>query len=142
VRRWSGWRSECGGALRGRGRRSGKAGEAGRRRGRPAAARPGEEGLEVGDGPHRWAPPVGGCVREREGRGRWWAGVGRKRGIGPRLEKEKEGGEDGLGRRGERVSSLFLFFCFFSFHFFSNPFQTNFPTIFKSNLLYLFKFKF
>jgi hypothetical protein len=35
----------------------------GRRRGR------GEEGggrLEVGDGPDRWAPPVGGCVRERE----------------------------------------------------------------------------
>jgi hypothetical protein len=50
---------------KGKKRRRGKAGEAGRRRGRPAAARPGEEGLEVGDGPDRWAPPVGGCVRER-----------------------------------------------------------------------------
>jgi hypothetical protein len=65
--------------------------------------------LEVGDEPDRWAPPVGGCVREkgREAgacgpawakswrRGRNWAGV-----TGPRREKErgkrKEGG--GLDR--------------------------------------------
>jgi hypothetical protein len=57
--------------------------------------------LEVGDGPDRWAPPVGGCVREREGRrvGR----VGRKRELG-RVWKKKGGGGEvgrgvGLGRR-------------------------------------------
>jgi hypothetical protein len=37
-------------------------GEPGRRQAAGAAR---EKGLEVGDGPDRWAPPVGGCVRER-----------------------------------------------------------------------------
>jgi hypothetical protein len=76
-------------------------------------------------------------VGEREGGGRWWAGVGRKRGIGPPLDKEKEGGEDGLGRRGERIRSL-LFFFFFSF-LFQIHFKS-FANLFKSNLLHLFKF--
>jgi hypothetical protein len=50
----------------------GAAGEAGRRCGRPV--RPGEgRRREVGDAPDMWAPPVGGCVGEREGGGRWWA---------------------------------------------------------------------
>jgi hypothetical protein len=40
--------------------------DAGRRRGRPAAGAAREKGLEVGDGPDRWGPLVGGCVRERE----------------------------------------------------------------------------
>jgi hypothetical protein len=74
-----------------------EAGEAGRRRGRPAAARPGEEGLEVGDDPDRWAPRVGDRVRE--GRKRAAGGVGPEelgRG-GEKRKGKKEGG--GLGRR-------------------------------------------
>jgi hypothetical protein len=45
------------------------AGNAGRRRGRPAVGVDRGEGRrrEVGDDPDRWAPPVGDRVREREG---------------------------------------------------------------------------
>jgi hypothetical protein len=43
----------------------------GRRAGDVGGRRPAwlgrRERPEVGDGPDRWAPPVGGCVREREG---------------------------------------------------------------------------
>jgi hypothetical protein len=53
--------------------------------------------LEVGDEADGWAPSVG--EREREEGGRWWAGVFKwaGRGIGSRLEKEKERGELGRG---------------------------------------------
>jgi hypothetical protein len=66
------------------------AGREGRRGNRPAAHCCAEQGraLGVGDDPDRWAPPVGGCVREggREaGRGRRWAG-----GTGPRRGKERK----------------------------------------------------
>jgi hypothetical protein len=59
-----------------------------RRRGRPAAARPGEEGLEVGDDPDGWGPPAserkgeGAEVGRRDGIGPGWAAVGRKEGRG------------------------------------------------------------
>jgi hypothetical protein len=94
-------------------RDGGKGGRHGRKKGGG-----GRLGTHLTGGPHLSVAPWEGG---REGGGRWWAGVGRKRGIGPWLDKEKEGGEDGLGRRGERVRSfLFFFFFFFSF---SNPFQ-------------------
>jgi hypothetical protein len=67
-------------------------------RGRPVWSVEGEGELEVGDEPDRWAPPVGGCVRERGReagacgpawaksgrRGRNWAGV-----TGPRRVNRK-----------------------------------------------------
>jgi hypothetical protein len=92
---------------------------------------------EVGDGPDRWAPPVGGSVRERGREGEWAAGqswaarqnwVARpKAGAGPRMEK-KGGVEVARG-----VGLVCLFFSFFSFSFF-------FKSIFKP-ISNLFKFK-
>jgi hypothetical protein len=60
------------------GRGGGTARGSRRRRGRAA--------LEVGDGPDRWAPPVGGCEREM----RWEAGA---------LVERAAWGERWLGRR-------------------------------------------
>jgi hypothetical protein len=108
--------------LRRKGRRRG---EAGRRRGKPAAARCGQPWRrpEVGDGPDRWAPPVGGCERER-----WWeAGV-----LVGRVGRKRVWAAVGLGE------GLLLFFFFFFFLFFKPIFKTNF----KSNILHIFKFKF
>jgi hypothetical protein len=54
-------RSGGGGGARGRPDAEGEAGgRAGKRGGRRT---------EEGDGPDRWAPPVGGCVREERGGG-------------------------------------------------------------------------
>jgi hypothetical protein len=49
-----------------------------RRRGRQAAGAGKGAALEVGDGPDRWAPPVGGCEIER----RWEAGALVERAVG------------------------------------------------------------
>jgi hypothetical protein len=95
------------------GRRDGDAGggAAVGRKGRP----------EVGDDPDRWAPPVGGCVREREGRrvGR----VGRRR-NGP---VGLNGRANLVGRRkgwwvGPQVG-LVCFFLFFFLFFFKSIFK-------------------
>jgi hypothetical protein len=88
----------------------------------------GEGELEVGDEPDRWAPPVG--EREREER---------RRGTGGPLWAESgagRGGDGGLGSRG-RLDRFSFFPFLFQIHF-----KPIFPTIFKSNLLHLFKFKF
>jgi hypothetical protein len=77
----------------------------------------------VGDGRDRWAPPVGGCERER-----WWeAGV-----LVGRVGRKRVWAAVGLGE------GLLLFFFFFFFLFFKPIFKTNF----KSNILHIFKFKF
>jgi hypothetical protein len=66
--------------------------EARRRDGAGGGAAVGRKGRpEEGDGPDRWAPPVGGCERER----RWEAGalvgrVGRKR-VWAAAEKKRGG---------------------------------------------------
>jgi hypothetical protein len=120
---------ECSGSIYGAVEEADGRGEAGRRRGKPAAARCGQPWRrpEVGDGPDRWAPPVGGCVREgREGGGRWratWAGseLGRD---------EKKGGSWAAAGLGWVV--LFFFFFFKSF------FKPIFSTLLNSNLLHDF----
>jgi hypothetical protein len=61
---------------------------------RPARTWGGRGWPEVGDGPDRWAPPVGGCVREREGSGAYGpAGeMGRRGFVGLGGRKEKRSG--------------------------------------------------
>jgi hypothetical protein len=113
---------------------------------------------EVGDDLDRWAPPVGGCVRERGREGEWaaWAGeeMGRRRFHGPLRKKRKKeekgrGGPRGKegGWAGPRVEVRWVcFFLFFQIHFkpifqpflnqifyiFSNSnFNTNFSNYFK-----------
>jgi hypothetical protein len=86
---------------------------------------------EVGDDPDRWAPPVGGCVREREGRrvGR----VGRRR-NGP---VGLNGRANLVGRRkGWWVGPQVGLVCFFLFIF-----LFFFKSIFKP-ISNLFKFKY
>jgi hypothetical protein len=85
-----------GGALKGEGRRRGKAGEAGRRRGSATGATMGERGgrLEVEGDPDGWAPLVSERVREKD---RWakWILMGRGR-NGPSAGKRKRKG-GGMG---------------------------------------------
>jgi hypothetical protein len=103
----------------GRGRRGG-AGDGRRGRGEEK----GGGRLEVGDGPDRWAPPVGGCVKEREGSGAY-------------------GPAGAMGRRGfvgRGVGLNWVCFVFFFFFFFKSFLKPIFQTIFKSNILHLFKF--
>jgi hypothetical protein len=117
------WRSGRGGGAQAAGEAVRSGGCAGKKGGR----RP-----EEGDGPDRWAPPVGGCVREREGRrvGR----VGRRRNgpvgfRGPLRRGEGKGGPRGRregGPRGWADRVCFVFFFFFLF--FSNPFLNQFQT--------------
>jgi hypothetical protein len=100
----------------GRGRRGG-AGDGRRGRGEEK----GGGRLEVGDGPDRWAPPVGGCVKEREGSGAY-------------------GPAGAMGRRGFVGRGVGLnWVCFvFSFSFFSNPFSNQFFKPFLNQIFYIF----
>jgi hypothetical protein len=109
----------------GRGRRGG-AGDGRRGRGEEK----GGGRLEVGDDPDRWAPPVGGCVREREGSGAYGpAGEMGRRGFVGR----------GVGLNWVCFVLFFLFLFFFKtffkpflnqiFYIFSN-FHTNFSNYF------------
>jgi hypothetical protein len=84
----------------------------------------GDGAPEVGDDPDRWAPPVGECVREGEGR---WAGrCGWAGKVGWAAGRRKKGsGPDGEG----------VWFCFL---FFSNPFIQLFKTFLNQTLLHLF----
>ena len=123
-------RGRCGAINRG-GRESWRArqGRRGRRVCRPDSARV-RARLEVGDGPDRWGPPVGG----REEGGANWAGkmslgrvlAGTRNGLrfglrGKERKKERrEIGPAGLKRDGEREK------CFaFSFEIDSNLFNSN-----------------
>jgi hypothetical protein len=102
----------------------GGAGSDRRRRGTEA-----REGLEVEGDPDRWGRPG----RERKGRGgerRWWACAV--------MGRAWAGG--GAGRRGG--FGWVGFFSFFFFFFFQINFKPKFQTIFKSNILHVFKFKF
>jgi hypothetical protein len=70
-------------------------GEPGRRDGGAGGRRPrGEEGgrPEEEDGPDRWAPPVGGCVRER-GRGGGRSGPRGPKQMWAAAEKKKRRGK-------------------------------------------------
>jgi hypothetical protein len=64
---------------------AGEAGKAGGGAGKKGGRRP-----EEGDGPDRWAPPVGGCERERREAGALVGRVGRKR-VWAAAEKKKGG---------------------------------------------------
>jgi hypothetical protein len=88
-----------------------------RRRGRQAAGAGKGAALEVGDGADRWAPPVGGYVREREGRRAEravWAGNGE-------LGRGRKKGE-GVGR-GVKLGCVVLFFSIFFKSFFKPNFK-------------------
>jgi hypothetical protein len=113
-------------------------GAAGMRDGGVGDRRPRDQGRRAGGWrrPDRWAPPVGGCVRERGKRAlvgrRWpkrgWAAAG--------IRKRGRGGWEVLGR-GLGWLDRFCFFPFlFQIHF------KSFSNLFKLNLLHLFNFKF